>query len=213
MLARSRVDQRRPGHHQNLPAGLAGQSYLRGDLLNDSSFGFFARDIAGHKLEGAGPFRRALYRNDADAMVANGNAHAFAHLGKLDGLGFLFLEIDSDTAIHRGRLRFDPFAIQMNEGLLVGGHVKVRWENAIGRGRHEFDSGLLDYVCAMLPQSPDHGIDALWRRTEDINQRVTWVVPLSANFDIANGECATAGQNLVQHLRQNQRVNEVSAQL
>jgi hypothetical protein len=38
------------------------------------------------------------------------------------------------------------------------------------------------------------------------------VVALLADPNLANGEAAAAGQNLVQHLRQEQRINDVPAQ-
>ena len=64
----------------------------------------------------------------------------------------------------------------------------------------------------MLPQPANDVIDDLRRRPEDVDAGVAGIVTLFANFDFADGEPPAVGEDFIQHLGQDQGVNNMTAQ-
>ena len=65
----------------------------------------------------------------------------------------------------------------------------------------------------MLSQPQDQLIERFARFGRDLDSRKALVSPLFPNLDLTNLEIRAVGQNLIQHLRQNKRINDVAAQL
>jgi hypothetical protein len=65
---------------------------------------------------------------------------------------------------------------------------------------------------AMLPQAQDQIIERFTRFRRYFNPRKTLVGTLLSDFNLRDLEIRTSGQNLIEHLRQNQGIDDVSAQ-
>ena len=65
----------------------------------------------------------------------------------------------------------------------------------------------------VLAKTQDQPVKRLAGFRGYFNSGKALVRPLLANFDLGNFEIRAVGQNLIQHLRQNQRVNDMPAQL
>jgi hypothetical protein len=64
----------------------------------------------------------------------------------------------------------------------------------------------------MLAQASHNFIEHFVARRGDLDPRVTLVDPVLADLDLADLEIATLSQDLVKHLGQNQRIDNVTAQ-
>src|SRR5437868_15476935 len=101
----------------------------------------------------------------------------------------------------------------MDECLLIGRDVEAFRENAISGRLGQAQLLLLDYFGAMLTQPADNFIHGRRGWPRYIDAGVAGVVPLAANLNLANGESAAVGEDFIQHLWQDQRVDDMAAQL
>jgi hypothetical protein len=70
-----------------------------------------------------------------------------------------------------------------------------------------------DNFGAVLPQSQNEFVERFPGFGRDFDSREALVGPLFSDLDLANLEIRAVRQNLIQHLRQNERINNVTAQL
>src|SRR5439155_2265285 len=110
------------------------------------------------------------------------------------------------------RLHFDPFAGKMDERLLIGGDIEVIGKDSISGSRGKLDVGLFDDFGAVLAQTADNIIDDLGRGSKDVDASVAGIVALLADLNFTNGKNAAICQNLVEHLGQDEGVDNVAAQ-
>jgi len=65
----------------------------------------------------------------------------------------------------------------------------------------------------VLPQSQNEFVERFMCFGRDFDSREALVGPLFSDLDLANLEIRAVRQNLIQHLRQNERINNMTAQL
>jgi hypothetical protein len=118
--------------------------------------------------------------------------------------------IDHHRAIHQGRVNFDLGAIKRNESLLIRRDVKIVREDSVGRGWRQLNVGLFDYFRAMLAKPQDDIVKSLVRRRRDLDPSLTLIDTILADLDFANLEIASLGQDLIEHLRKDQGINDMA---
>jgi hypothetical protein len=70
-----------------------------------------------------------------------------------------------------------------------------------------------DNFGAVLSQSQNQFVERFSGFGRDFDPREALIGSLFSDLDLANLEIRAVGQNLIQHLRQNKRINNVTAQL
>src|SRR5437588_4240739 len=100
----------------------------------------------------------------------------------------------------------------MDECLLIGRDVEAFRENAISGRLGQAQLLLLDYFGAMLTQPADNFIHSRRGGPKHIDAGVARVVPLATDPDLTNGESAAVGEDFIQHLWQDQRIDDMAAQ-
>ncbi len=191
---------------------LAGALELPRHLADDRALRFFDRDVARHELKNIGARGRALQRHHADALVADDDLHAFLHAVEFGRLRPLRDRIDNDGAVHQRRLDFHFAIFQLNESLLVGRDVKSLRINAVGWRRGQLHTLSFHHLGAVLPEPQDEFVEFVGAGRGDLNPSKTLIRPLLANPDFADLKGASAGDDFIEHLRQNERIDDVAAQ-
>jgi hypothetical protein len=97
--------------------------------------------------------------------------------------------------------------------LLIRRHIEIGRKNSVGRGAGDLRICTLHYLGALLTETQDQLVQRLACFGRHFDSRETLVGSLSADIDLSNLEVRAVGQNLIQHLRQNQRVDDMPAQL
>src|SRR6202030_1458499 len=110
-------------------------------------------------------------------------------------------------------MHFNFFAIESDEGLLVGRDIKIGRQNSVRRCRCELHVHLFSDFCAMLPESQDELIERFMGWTGNLDPRVTLIGAPLADFDLPDFEISAGAKNLIEDLWQNQRIDDVTAQL
>ena len=188
-------------------------SQLLTQFTNDGRFRFIGVDDRVDELKQVSARRRALHRNHANALMTDHNLVTFTDVEKLDCPGSAFFSVNCNCAVHHGRLNFDLFAIASNERLLVGCHVEIARKNAVRRGLGQLRILAFGNLRPVLSQAQDQLVERFACFGRDFDSREALIRPFFADLDLANLKIRAAGQDLIQHLWQNERVNDVSAQL
>src|SRR5882672_3359258 len=100
----------------------------------------------------------------------------------------------------------------MDKRLLIGRDIEVIGKDSISGSRSKLDVGLFDDFGAVLAQTADNVIDDLGRGSKDVDASVAGIVALLADLNFTNGKNAAICQNLVEHLGQDEGVDNVAAQ-
>ena len=97
--------------------------------------------------------------------------------------------------------------------MLIGRDIKVGRENPVRRRGSELHIGLFHDFGAVLTQTQDELIECLVSGSRDLNPCETLVDALLADFDLVDFETAARAEDLIEHLRQNERIDDVTTQL
>src|ERR1700730_15759033 len=84
---------------------------------------------------------------------------------------------------------------------------------AIHRDSAIHDRGLHFNLCAMLPESQDEFIERFMGWTGNLDPSVTLIGAPLADFDLPDFEISAGAKDLIEDLWQNQRIDNVTAQL
>src|SRR5947208_12669575 len=137
MLARAGMDDGRPGNDEDF-AGLAPYALdFAGQVVNERVFRPLGRKTSVKELENVRSRCRALKRRNADSVMPGDDRVALAHIVETNCACAAALPIDADGAVHHRSLHFDLFAVEPDEGVLVGCDVKVVWEDSVARRLRE----------------------------------------------------------------------------
>lgn len=138
---------------------------------------------------------------------------AFVDVEEFYGLRGSFLPIDRDGAIHHGRAHLNLLAVESDKGLLVRRDVEVVGKNACVSGLGQGHVGATDYFGAVLSQTKDQFVQRVVGIGGNFDSRKALVFTLLADLDLGNLKTGAAGHNLIQHFGQDQRIDNVTAQL
>ena len=137
----------------------------------------------------------------------------FADVEELYRSGGAFLSVNCNRAIHRRRPDFDLLAVKSNECLLVGCDIETARKNSVRGGPGQLRVGAFDNFGAVLPQPQNEFVERLSCFGRDFHSREALVRAFFPDLDLANLEIRAVRQNLIEHLRQNERIDNVTAQL
>ena len=121
--------------------------------------------------------------------------------------------IDCDRAIHHCRAYFDLLAFQANESLLIGGDVELCRENSVRWRLCQLHVHPLRDFGAMLSQTQDQFIQRLSGGGRNFDAGKALVRAFFADTNLGDLEMRAVSQDLIQHLGQNKRIDNMTAQL
>ena len=197
-----------------LPFAVRARRNSSTQFANDGRFWFVGINDRVDELKDISVRGRTLHRHDANPLMTDHNFVAFADVEKLDRPGGFFFSINRNRAVHHRGPHFDFLAVESNERLLIGRHVEIARENSVRRRA---------WPVATFARSTTSA--PCWRRrrissssaslvsAETSIRAKLWSARLSADLDLADLEIRAMGQDLIQHLRQNERINNMTAQL
>ena len=99
-----------------------------------------------------------------------------------------------------------------DESLLIGRDVKICRKNAVRRRGCELRIFVFDNFRAVLPQSQDEIVERFVRIGGDFDPRKALIDAILPDFDLVDLEIAAMRQDFVEHLRQDQRIDNMSPQ-
>jgi hypothetical protein len=97
--------------------------------------------------------------------------------------------------------------------LLVGCNIEIARENSIRGGPGQLCVSAFDNLGTVLPQSQNEFVERFSCLGRDFHSREALVRAFFPNLDLANLEIRAVRQDLIEHLRQNERIDNVTAQL
>src|SRR5450432_320275 len=213
MLRRARVNHSWSSHHENLALLLAGPLKLSSNFANHHARRLFDRDIAGHELESIFARDRSLLRNNANSLVAHDDFHALFDAAKLGGGCLASGAVNHDGAIHQRRLNFNFAVVKSHERLLIGRGIKLLRKDAVRGRSRQLNALFFDHFGAMLPQAQNQIVKCGRRGPSYFDPRKALVGPVFADLDLGDFETAAVGDDFIEHLGQNERIDDVAAQL
>ena len=211
MPACAGAHDRRSGDNCDFAAGVVCASQFLGDLANDGRLGFLGVNNVVNELKRIRVRGGSLHRHNTDSLVSDNNLVAFFDVEKLNGTRAAFFPVNRDCAIDdRGR-HLDLLTVEANKRLLVGGYVELGRENAVGWSRSKLSVCPLHYFSALLAKPQDQLVQrfACFGGHFDSGKALIRAFPTDLNF--SNLEVPAMRQNLIQHLRQDERINDVTA--
>ena len=173
-------------------------------FANHGRFRFVGIDDGVDELKEISARRRALHRDDANALMTDHNLVACTDIEKLNRSGSALFSVNRNCTVHHGGPDFDLLPIKSNERLLVGGHIEIARENSVRRRLGQLRVSAFDNFGAVLSQSQNQFVERFTGFGRDFNSRETLVRPLFADLDLPDLEIRAVGQNLIQHLGQNE---------
>src|SRR5262249_39884538 len=130
---------------------------------------------------------------------------------KLDRPRGAFFSIKHNCAVDHRRPHLDFIAIEANECLLIGCHIEISRENSIRRSAGELHICTLNYFGSMLAKAQHQFVKCLTCFGGYFNPCEALVRTSFPNLDLADLEIGAVGQNLIQNLRKNERINNMPA--
>jgi hypothetical protein len=211
MPACAGAHDRRSGDNCDFAAGVVGASQFLGDLANDGRLGFLSVNNVVNELKRICVRGGSLHRHNPDSLVSDNNLVAFFDIEKLYGTRAAFFPVNGDCAIDDSGRHLNLLTAESNKGLLVGGYVELGRENAIGWSRGKLSAYPLQYFSALLAKPQDQLVQrfACFGGHFDSGKALIRALPTDLNF--SNLEVPAMRQNLVQHFRQDERINDVTA--
>ena len=184
---------------------------LPGNLADGHALRFLRGHAARHELESL-LFRFALVREYANAGVSAHHLHAAPHLGHGNAPGRLAL-FDNDPAVHLLFQHVVPSALNADLRALVGRAVKPIRQGTVYVCCHQMTIFLRRGDGSMVGDQSKDLVQFLTRLRADLEQRIAGVMPALANRDVLDRKGTARLRDAIQNLRQNQTVNNMSADL
>jgi hypothetical protein len=211
MPACAGAHDRRSGDNGDFAGSAVRPAQFLGDLANDGKLRFLRINDVVNELKRIGMRCGSLYRHNPDSLVSDNNRVAFFDVEKLDGTRTAFLSVNGDCAIDNPRRHLDLLAAKTNKRLLVGGHVELGRENTVGWSRRELSVCPLHHFGALLPKPKDQLVQRFTCFSRHFDSGKALIRAFSTDLDFSDLEIPAMSQNLVQHLRQDERINDVTA--
>src|SRR4029453_12843997 len=198
-------------YDRDFAPGVVRASQFLSDLANDGRLGFFGVNDVVNELKRIGVRGGSLHRHNPDSLVSDNNLIAFFNVEELNGPRGVFFPVNRDGAIDDPGRHLDLLTAKANKRLLVGGYVELGRENAVGWSRGELSVCPLHYFSALLAKPQDQLIQRFACFCGHFDSGKALIRAFPTHLDFSNLEVPAMRQNLVQHLRQDERINDVTA--
>jgi hypothetical protein len=179
------------------------------DLADKGALRFLSGDAARHEGEVA-TYGGAFGRNDTHAAVAHHDRHAVYDFGHWDAPGRRTCRIDHYSAIHFLVGDFDPMAVQPDFGSLVGRAVKTFGKRAVHVGVGEAAVLFRGWDSSMIGDLGEDMSHPLSVGGANFNDCIARVMSGLADRDVRDAELAAVGGDRVEHLGQNEAVDDMA---
>ncbi len=206
------VDDGGTEHRQDLLASGPGAAHGPGDFADGDALGLFAGNGAGHELEQVLPGGGRI-GEDTQALPADDDAVALASVDHRQAAGGGALRVEDNAAVLLLVLHVHPVAAEPDLRAQVRGGVEVLGKGPIqigGNGDAIVGGGGRGTV--VVDGGEDVAQDGGAGRV-DLDAGPAGIAGPPADVDVLERVGAAACQNLVEHLGQQQRVDDVTFQV
>jgi hypothetical protein len=211
MLAGACPHDCRSGNDRNLGFSCARPLQFVTEFADDRRLRFVGINDCVDELKEISTRGRTLNRNDTNPVMSHHNFIIFTDIEKLDRPGSAFLSVNRNCAVHHGGPDFDVLALKSNKCLLVGCHVEIGRKNSVRRRAGQLGIHRFGGLGPVLSQAQNQFVERFAAFGRDLDSCEAWIRPLFANLDFSDLKIRAVGQNLIQHLRQNERIDNVPA--
>ena len=212
VAGRAGVDDRRAAHEQDLlPLG-AGRPDRVDHAPDADRLGLLARNGRAHEAEHA-DFTRPFDRQHAHPRMADHDRHADRHVAHRNAARLAAGAVDDDPAVHLLVVDVDPAAAETDLGRLVGRAVKPFGKRTGDVGRDHRGVFGMNRRGAVLDQIAQDGLEHFLIVGPDRDPRIARIGAAHADLALADLERAAHQQDAIQDLGQEQRVDDVTANL
>ena len=211
MLTGARPYDRWSGYNCDFPSSCARASQLVTDSSNDGRLRFVGVNCGINELKKISMRCRTLDRHNPNPLVPDNNLVALVHIEELNCSSGAFFSINCNCAVDHCGAHFDFLAVEAHEGLLIRCHVEIGRKNAVSWSGGDLRVCALYDLGALLAKTQDQGVQRLACLGRHFDSGKALVRSLFADIDFSNPKVATVGQNLIQHLWQDQRIDNVPA--
>src|SRR5215475_6373653 len=201
----------RSGDNCDLAAGFVDASQFLGDLANDGRFGFLGVDNVVDELKRVCVCSGSLYRHNTDSLVSHNNRVAFFDIEKLNRPRTALLPVNGDGAINDPGRHLDLLTVEANKSLLVGSDVELEWEHTVSWSGGNLSVCPLHYFGALLAKTQDELVQRFACFGGHFDSGKALIRAFPADLDFSDFEVPAVRQNLVEHLWQDERINDVTA--
>jgi hypothetical protein len=143
--------------------------------------------------------------------MTDNNFVSVRNVEKLDRPGGFFFSIKRNGTVGHCGAHLDFFAAEPNKRLLISRHVEVAGKNSVCRRTGELHVCTLNHLGTVLAKTQHQFIKRFACFGGHFNPREALVRAPFPNLDLADLEIRAMGQNLIQNLRQNERINNMPA--
>ena len=201
-----------PPTSEYLLAGGAGLADGLGHALEADGLGLLAGNRGAHEAEERG-LARPLDGKHAHPRVADHDGHAKRHMDHRHAAGHSRRRIECDAAVHLLVLHVDPAALEANLRALVGRAIEGVRKGTRDVGGNRARIFGVNRRGTMLDQVADDRVDRLGAVGPDADPRVARVGSANADLALVDLEAAAHLQDAIEDLGQQERVDNVAANL
>jgi hypothetical protein len=192
-----------------LPLGLAQRG---GDFPDGDPLRLFAGDRAGHETERLARRHIPLLRQHTHAVAAHDHEIAPLHFGHHDTGRDAGLRIDADGRVHFLSRDRNPFPGQPDFRVFVRRAIKAFREHPVRVHDLIVAILLVDRNRAVPGDGGQHAVEFFARRRTDRQPRDARIDPAASDFEVLDAERPAQIHDLVEHLRQQEAVDDVARQ-
>ena len=139
------------------------------------------------------------------------NFVSLVNIEKLDRTGGFFFSIKRNCAVDHCGLHLDFFTVEADKRLLISCHVEIAGEDSVRRRASELHVCTLNHFGSVLAKTQHQFVKRFACLSGHFNPCEALVCASFANLDLPDLEIRAVSQNLIQNLRQNERINDVPA--
>ena len=203
------MDDGRSGHHQDFSGALRGATHQFGDLANRDVLRLLTRHRAVHEAERVLPIDIAPHGEDARTEPSDNNLVAAFHLDHRHTACLLGCSIHRDAAVHLLPFDADPMPGETDLGRLVRRRIEALGKCTVHVGRFESAVVMLHRDRTVLADRGQNLFEARFGRSRHRQPNVARVVAIVPDADFVALVLTAEARDLVEHLRQQQAVDDV----
>src|SRR5262249_53033972 len=192
-------------------ASATNASQFFGDLANDGRFGFLGVYDVVDELKWVCVRSGSLHWHNTDPLVSDNNPVAFFDIEKLNRSRTALLPVNGDGAINDPGRHLDLLTVEANKSLLVGSDVELEWEHTVSWSGGNLSVCPLHYFGALLAKTQDELVQRFACFGGHFDSGKALIRAFPADLDFSDFEVPAVRQNLVEHLWQDERINDVTA--
>ena len=143
--------------------------------------------------------------------MPNNNLVALIDIEELNRSRRSVFSVKGDCTVDHCRAHFDFLAVEAHKRLLIRCHVEIARKNSVGRCGGDLRICALHNLSALLAKTQNQLIERVAGFGRHLDSGKALVRSFFADIDLNNFKIRAVGQNLIQHLWQNEGIDNVPA--